>query len=847
MPENKPYTRQEKLDLLNAYEDALANPDYTEVWLKAAGITAEQLADWRAEYEAGRLTGDDTELPASFAQDGSIAALAQLYRAHITQVKPGVHKVPEGSAAGFVIYDPNGNWRLDYLARARSALKAVITVATAAPEKFLRPNSITPASAVAQVRAAWGIDRFPVIDASTRLSANQKEEETLVAEKAREAAAARITRWTDQLAGKPLAYEALWDWYLRQEQPEVPLPAHPLSTPPTWKHVDAETWPPDGEGRWLQDMALHLLGPQAGPKDDRQRIIVLRRTVETISDYIRDNTDLASVKIYYQHHVVRPWQRYSMEDLRTPEERARTVVRSTGDAPIVAAVTAMCLHTVLRDWEPEAAKATYERSFDLVMDLRPISNERKLREQAARHRFGLVRLPQLQKVETSNHPEFITNVSPRVRDVFLASEQLRLAPGQGMAAKYITARRAIQEHDLTHGNGPRVIKLADYTANLAVAPRAVRKKLARGQLEQLRRFLLISTEGDPLQASARRNDALALQNRSYDGALTMGWSGLDVLRKQRSDGAKVERDQLIVEEQLCMNLAGSAVQWLEYLLGSDAEWQKTIERRQWMILTSLALHEANRAVQIIEELHSDGHLATQRYADRGFLADDNFIYRAWDILYRCTCAAATVAAAFPFQNNSKNIALEQELRQALDEAHRAITTVDKPILVSELPRLLHSMLWHTFLAGGVLPALKPDTMNGSLVDKDPLTRVLTPEELADPNCKTVMTYTRIALITDWLIQRGWTAGAMGLIQKNSRVWNVLNDRSGGLYGVWREQFDGLLILTRDEDVPRAPRESHTSFIEYIGYPGSRKTSDPREARDGEHPTRSSGTDETGPR
>lgn len=850
MPLNKRYTRQEKLELLAAYADALANnPDYIEVWLEVMGLDAERLATWRAQLEAGQLAGDETELPASVGADGSIAALANLYRAHITQVKPGAHTVLVDSTAGLVIYDAEGNWRLDYLARARSALKAVITAAEAEPERFLRPNAVpsathvgeegqgeilpspalTPAEAVAEVRAAWGVDRFPSIERPPLAGAGDEWDARRAAAKARDAVDKRMSRWTKQLAGNPRAIEALMDWYRAQEPSPIPLPAHRLPAAPTWAKADPNEWPPDGEGRWLDGIAEYLLGealPLARFGDDRQRMIVMRRTVETISDYIRDNRQLAGVKIYYQHHVVRPWQGYSMEDLRTPEERSGAVKSSTTDRPIVAAIAAMCLHTVLREWDPRAAEATMKRTLDMFQAFSPTRPEANHRQRAVAHRMQQAQLPRLQQVAKPNHPEFIRNVSPNVTRLFYVGDLLRMGPGPVTAGWYIDARRAIVPSDLSRGNGRRVVQLADYAANLAVAAPAVRKTLRSGQVQELRAALLKSTKGDPLEAAWQRNEALAMQRRSYDGAITEGIRGRGVLQKQRSNGEKVNRDQLIMEEQLCMNLAGSAVQWLEYMLGGDPEWQKEIPVEQWKSLTNFALHESNRAVEIIEQLHGSGELATQRYSD-GFLADDNFVYRAWDILYRCTCAAATAAKAFGFDNRLTH----HDFTHELNEAHLAITTIDKPISTQELPRLLHSMLWHTFLTGGILPALKYDTLNGSLVDKDALTRVLTPEELADPDCRTVMTYTRIALLTDWLIQCRWTAGAMGLIQPHSRVWHVLEERSGGLYGVWREDFGSLLTTTHEEPAATPPRDRY-SFHQHIEYPGAapRSESDSRPRR-----------------
>lgn len=851
----KRYTRQEKVDLLTSYAAAVThNPDHVEVWLEMVELKAEQLAGWRTQLQSGTLGGDYMEVPENFHSDGSLAALANLYRAQITQVKPGAHTVPVGSAAGLVVYGPDGNWRLDYLARALSALKAVIAAAEAAPERFLRPNATasseaspgegqrdkaaplapTPAEAVAKARAAWGIDRFPLTERPALAPAGADADARKAATRAREAADKRMARWTEQLAGNPLAYDALLDWYHAQEPPLIDLPIHTESTAPTWANADPTQWPPEGEGRWLNDMAKDLLEEAlsvARLGDDRQRIIVLRRTVEAISAYIGASAQLPGAKIYYQHHVVRQWQWYAMEDLRTDEERRGTVKTSATDKPIIAAVAAMCLHTVLRNWDPQAAQATMTRAVDIFRPLSPTGREQKERERAIGHRLAQARVPRLQEVPKSNHPAFIRGVSSNVARLFFESELLRMAPSAPMADRYLEARRAILLHDREQGNGHRVIQLADYSANLAVASPGARKELRPDQVRDLRVALLKSTEGDPLQAAVRRNDALSIQKRSFDGAIAEGQRGLDVLRRQRKKGATVERDQLIMEEQLCMNLAGSAVQWLEHLLAGDPVWQKSIEQRQWVLLTNLALHESDRAVEIIEKLYIDGELEGQRYANDGFLADGNFLYRAWDILYRCTCAAATAALAFPSANLKEDIAKHHDFPHLLNEVHLAVTTIDKPIVIGELPRLLHSMLWHSFLAGGVLPALKPDTLNSSLIGLDPLTRVLTPEEIADPNCKTVMTYKRISLLTDELIRRGWTAGAIGTIKKGSRVWDVLDECSGGLFSVWRDQFDGLLLNARDEEAPSPPRKG-PSFYEKFPALGGVPVPEPDEEKPG---------------
>lgn len=806
MGTQKRYGRQQKLDLLSAYQDALTHsPDHVMLWLDAVGTDADRMGTWRAQLAAGELAGDEVSVPAGAHPDGSIAKLANLYRARITQVKPAVHSVAPGSAAGLVVFDTDGFWHLDYLARARSALRHVITVAQETPEVYLRPTGVDPETAVAAVRAACGVDRFPHVDRPSGDAA------------AREAADKRINRWSEQLFSKPEAFASLLEWYRMQEAPLRPLPTVPGDTPPSWQRADPANWPSGSEREWLDDVAWRHLGelPQlARLGEDRQRIIVMRRTAQLVSEYIRDNRQLNGAKIYYQHHVVRLWQAYSMEDLRTPEERSSGATSGATDKAVIAAVAAMCLHTVIREWDPAAAARTVDRAVDIFVPFSTRSPESNHRARAVAHRKQRAELPKIQPVVTPQHPPFIKDVSERVAALFFASDLLRLAPGPVHVDEYLAKRRLIDVVDRRKGNGEKVIQLADYAANLAVASAAVRKRLQPWQLLALKQALLRSTAATPLSAAIHRNDALSLQRRRYDGAITEGLRGRETLERLGSEPGVARRDRLIVEEQLCLNLAGSAVQWLEHLLAGDSRWQRGIEREQWQGLSNFALQQANRAVEIIEGLHEEGELATQRYAD-GFLADESFLFRAWDILYRCTCVAATAAAAFGFDDPVRDYDFARDLRSI----HLSITTIDKPIAVGELPRLLHSMLWHTFLDGGVLPALKYDTLNTSLVDKDALTRVLTPDELADPTCSTVMTYTRIALLTDWLIERGWTAGAIGELQPGSRPWQELDERSGGLYSVWREDF-GTLLTSAFAEPPAIPPRDPYSFHTNVGYPGT---------------------------
>jgi hypothetical protein len=239
-----------------------------------------------------------------------------------------------------------------------------------------------------------------------------------------------------------------------------------------------------------------------------------------------------------------------------------------------------------------------------------------------------------------------------------------------------------------------------------------------------------------------------------------------------------------------LNIAGSAVQWLEHLLTGDDEWLAGVERSQWRRLVHQAMHAAGDALDLIGELWDHGELEGARYST-GFISDRTFVFRAFEIYYRCACVSATVAATFGFDDPR-----ELDYPAVLLDIYRQVTTLPFPIPDAVLPRLVHSILWHAFLARAVLPALHYD-VNESLIDLDALTRPLAPEEEGDPSATTTMTLARLKNLTDWLIGREWSAGALGRITAGSAVWRLLDDRSAGLYGLWREAFGDDLLAPHE--------------------------------------------------
>lgn len=804
MSADQSFTRAEKLRNLAAYQDALDNaPETVDIFIDVIGATRAQLALWQWQADNGLLIGDEGEEEMVLVGDGSILFLGRMLRTVLTQGRQR-ERVSPGSAAGQVLFDEQGNWRVDYLARARSALKAVLDALAVDPGSVITAHTpYTPGHAVSAVRQSWGIDQLPRIEWEDGVNT--------------ESASRLVDRWAATMCASPIAYEALRNWYRDRPESERVRPAVASQTPPVWTAI-TEKWPPSIEGTWVRDAARAWLGDMpeltALIGDDAQLKVVLRLAIAKVDAYARFSEGYGGMKIFFQQNVVRPWQGYTMIDLRTPKERAAGIAPRTRDERIVAAVVAMCLHGVINDEDRQAASQMIDRIYALQQPGNTDRPEKNYRARAVANRQSQARLPALQKVLRKKHPAYITQAQqPEVFVLFCDAERLQLAPGAAFADIYISTRRTITREKLRDERSLKVAILADLIANLAIAPPKVQKSLGRGQAETIRAGLQRIAAGMAFTAAVHRNDALSLQNEDYIGAITSGVEGISSLRRRLAIGHSRDRDMLIMEEQLEMNLAGSAVQWVEHLLAGDATWQRNVvPQDQWERFGNFAVHHATNAVAIIEYLFEKGELNGERYHN-GFLGDRNFVYRAHDILYRCTGAAAVAALAFPHGERGRGA----DLVAHLEEIHLGVTTLPHPIAASEMPRLMHSMLLHSFLTGGVLPALQYDNLNASLFDKDFITRVLDADERGDRRARTTMTYDRITLMTDWLIGRNWNAGWIGSVVEGSPVWNVLDERSGGLYSKWRSDFKELLLGAYTPEGVR-PSSGDYSFHSGTGKP-----------------------------
>lgn len=802
MTQEKRHSSAEKRSLLAAYRDAQNNAPHTiEIFLDVIDVPLARLAKWQWQLDHGELIGDEEENLPVLVGDGSLLLLGRTLRSVLTQSgRPG--RISHDSAVAKVVYDERGDWRVDYLARARSALTAVFDAFALDPGAVISPHSdtATSAEAVAAVRASWGLDHLPRIEWDEGVIAPTADR--------------RVDRWAETMCSSPIAYEALRTWYRSRPATESARLTVVSDKPPVWR-ARAEKWPPPAERAWIRDFAENRLGELPDLTtligDDSQLSVVLRLAVAQVDSYVQLSEGYGGMKIFFQQYIVRPWQGYTMMDLRTEKEKSDGLEPSSRDELIVAAVVAMCLHGVVNDWNEAAAQQTIDRIFALQ---RPGSAERpemNYRARSVASRQAQARFPKIQALPGKKRPGYIEKAHPRVFDMFCAAELLQLAPGATTADAFIQARSRVTLEMVHNEKNAMVSILADLAANLAIAPRRVRKQLDPKVVARIRGGLQRNPASKALGAADYRNEALALQNSDYDGAIASGMKGLSSLRMQHAQGLRRDRDMLIMEEQLEMNLAGSAIQWVEQLLAGEKTWQRdVVPREQWERFSNFAVHHATEAVAIIEHLLAEGELEGQRYND-GFLADANFVYKAHDILYRCTGAAAVAALTFPFGEPGRGEALIGQL----ETVHLGVTTIAHPIAPGELPRLMHSMLLHTFLTGGILPALQYKNLNPALFDKDAVTRVLDESEIGDPSARTVMTYNRIALLTDWLISRNWNAGWIGSVAEGSPVWKTLEERSGGLYARWRSDFGELLL---GAEAPDGKRPSSANYSFHVNAP-----------------------------
>lgn len=787
----------DKRALLALWADG-ARDGVPERFLAEIGAPRALLQRWRAEEDAGELADD---AGAAAADDASVASLARSFRSLILQRAPRL-TVPPNSLAGPVVFNWRGERRRDYLARARSALRAVLDAAAADPTRVLNVRAVEPEIALAALRRRWGVDTIPqeAEEAYDVLHPNLKPDvEPASVEDRRSATARRFERWEGELAVHPITRAALREWLA--SSPLTVVEADPAEEGESlgWAS-DPMLWPPIAEREHLLRRTRQIVGRLDGlddvrgaPSPSERHLAVLRRRIDAIArQYVSGGTQRETRNRLFaslRADVVRPWQgetkiNFAAEDPESVQADAATL-RSLG------VITSMAAYEALAHW-------TRSDTDVIIQSLR-----RSSADPAAAYRSALLvprpaaRLVEAAEKRPKDHwddARFVSTSSPAVLRLFQRAEELRGGAGQELADFYLRSREAISTplrqmtlHD------KQVVLFADLIANLAVANHRTQRLLRRDQTSAFKEFLKVSAA----EADRRvyglfggRDTALSLQGRSHEAAVGVGRQVLSQLRRGREQvtgNDADERRRTEVEQQLTLLIAGSAVQLLEEHLGQSRRAQEATPIEEWQEMVGLAMRHADHSLALIEEMDLSGDLSSPRF-ESGFFADESFLFRAHEIYYRCACAAATATWAFNLES--------LDYIELLPKIHKATVSLKRPFTDDNMGRLLPSMIWHAFLMGHRMPALQYDA-NPRLFDFDPLVRVLGAREEGDPAAITVWTWNRLDVLTSQLIDAGKHAGPLGTVPKDSRVWQFLDDRSNGQFSQWRTVFGDRLLPSVD--------------------------------------------------
>jgi len=781
------WSRADKLQLLDIWEETARNGTPAR-FLSQIGASHDLLLKWREEADAGTLADDVEPLPA----DTSIADLARDFRSIILQHSPRIRVHPD-SLAGPVIFDSAGRRRRDYLARTRAALTAVLDATANHPSIVMGVRGVDPTTALAVLRDRWGLDALPatVEEAAAALA---KPEELPSTENTQR----RLENWEKRCASHAISRAALRTWLA--ESPLVVIEANSveLDEPLVWDGHPM-TWPPESERELLLKRTQRIVGdtskldniPELKNRSYRQLAILRRRAAFLALKYVSDGPDLEErnrLLAYLAQDVARPWKAETAENFKTRDEEAAPERGGAHTVRTAAAVLAMVTYEAFVDWKILDTRAIVES----------LTHTSSHPAQTFRSGIATVRrpthldpAPEKQPMDHYEQDRYVSTASSPVLRLFQKAEELRAKPLPTSAQVYIDARRALASvHSGMTIHDRHVVLFADLIANLAVANHKINRRLPTGQAAQFRGMLKHSAslaENSIYRFFQGRDAAITLQGERHELAVHRGQDTLGALREegQKVKGNKDDtRRYREVEQQLALSVAGSSVQLLEEHLSEPPYLQNAQDPREWQFMLDQVMAYADVSIALIENMHIDGDLSGQRFESK-FFSDASFLFRSHEIYYRCVCVAATTAWAFGSPRS-------EEFPELLTKIHRATVALSRPFSEEDMGRILPSMIWHSFLAGNRLPALQYSD-NRTLFNHDPISRVLLTSEEGDPRAALELSWKRLDVLTSQLIAAGKHAGPLGRVAEGSKVWQILDERSDGVFARWRNAFGPRLL------------------------------------------------------
>lgn len=731
----------------------------------------------------------------------ALLELARGFRAVITGVERASWTPGRLGSAGQLLWNDDGSWRPDHLARVRLVLRSALRRYRAEGTTWSLHDGVTTDRLADAIGRYWGVDCYP--HSAPQSVAFARELPADAPQPTQNAAGRRLREWAVRVADAAPLPELISELDLWDPPPrEIHVPADPTvrdGRPPLWSLRHSASWPPsDGAGterEWLIEVVAELLDD-----DDRlvatasltsrehQLLQILRRRVFDLHAAYLDGgfgieTNLQF--LHLRHNVARLWFVEDLVDLRGIEAVADAETTASHNAKrSQAAISALMFYQAVHEWDQRAMDAIMANRFGVhtAYSDDPIERfSRRVIESAAKRRHPLG-----SGVKETHLPDYVRLTRcPEARRIFDFAMKMRQAPGAGTLAEYIRLRQVL-DWDALDPRGKRTVLLADHSAHLD----AVNQKNAGalGEIDQLMKQSLDARV--EYEAFIQRDHAMAVGKsgtlRALENSLGQAAAGVaKVARLARSHETFDVRAQLETEQQLDLAIAGSTVKLGEHMM---TEPSGRIDAAGASRHAAASLRWSAATLSLLEELERAGMLGAKRYED-GYLSQGAWHVQTHIIRLRCLCAAYTLSQAHGVRGARTLTTIE-----AIEAEYVQLVTLQE-ITAAQVPQILQLALWQSFLTGRLpLPARSLSTQ---LRRSD----YITDDVVGDPSGGIPHVHVddrRRRLITLWLLDRSWDAGAVEKVARENPAWALLQKRSGGEFGRWRAWLADRREKLRDE-------------------------------------------------
>jgi len=681
---------------------------------------------------------------------GHVVALADGFRAVIrgAEGRPKSWEPDRLGALAAVVYQDDGGWRPDALARTRILLRRI--VGSYLPAVSLTSSRALPAHVRLRVAQYWGVSGYPVVptlgnpvvewgiaDDEHEPPPGAVQEAPVEAGTAVASQVRQVRRWAVSVAAHPeslaiadgetgLPHAVLDKEYWAPRAEAVGFPR--WNTAPD----QVENWPPGGmpgeEAHWmLERLSAHfdiddprLVGLSEDPNARRRQLtqVLRRRAVDMHEAYLGVHAETENHFSHLGHAMARKWFDADLQDLggvmfreAAPEsETRRTMLRSQ------AAIAQLMFYSVVHDWDQTAIDQILERrssarllflGVDELGDPLERLHQRVLHSQRRLYLRGTV--PKDDEADSGRKkqpllPPFVTRATPEVQQLFRAALAVRAKTDRQSVRDYIELRTRFDDKDEWDRLGiddKRTVLFADQAVHLD----AVKLELP-AVMVILDHFLVESSKARAEYGSYLARDEAMLRGKSNTrrgleesvAAALRGARQIDGV-KQRAGSLYAttlfsERAALETEQQMNLAMSGVAVKVLEALMEAPAHEQDEMSERLILNRIAAAMRWSAATLASLTQLEENGWLGETRYSD-GFLAEASWRGPSKMIRHRILIAAYALKSAFGLHDHAPQLSVLD-----LDVAYVRMVTEPK---TSAVTQVVQGMLLHSFVTAGAIP------------------------------------------------------------------------------------------------------------------------------------------------